>query len=83
MKSTRKWCRIKIISPARGAGRRIRRLKGRRGAVDGEKGGKKIGAGKRLGAYLARGAYYLWLAAVSAGTLCIIIYALFLKTSLM
>ena len=50
---------------------------------NGEKGGKKIGAGKKLGAYLARGAYYLWLAAVSVGTLCIIIYALFLKTSLM
>ncbi len=51
--------------------------------MDGEKGGKKIGAGKKLGAYLALGAYYVWLAAVSAGTLCIIIYALFLKTSLM
>ena len=51
--------------------------------MDGEKGGKKISAGKKLGAYLARGADYLWLAAVSVGTLCIIIYALFLKTSLM
>ena len=37
--------------------------------MDGEKGGKKISAGKKLGAYLARGAYYLWLAAVSVGTL--------------
>lgn len=51
--------------------------------MDGRKDIGKVKTGKKLGAYLARGAYYLWLAAVSVGTLCIIIYALFLKTSLM
>lgn len=42
----------------------------------------KISAGKRCCAALARGAYWLWLALVSGGTLAIIIYALFLKTPL-
>lgn len=42
----------------------------------------KISAGKRCCAALARGAYWLWLALVSVGTLAIIIYALFLKTPL-
>lgn len=39
-------------------------------------------AAARLCAALARGAYWLWLALMSCGTLAIIIYALFLKTAL-
>lgn len=39
-------------------------------------------AAVRLCAALARGAYWLWLALMSCGTLAIVIYALFLKTAL-
>lgn len=43
---------------------------------------EKLSAGTQLRAWLARGAYWIWLGLAAVGTLAIVVYALFFKTIL-